>query len=75
VSVRKHTLGDFNEGRVCLSCNTGWMSRLETGVQPILTSLIHADREVAHLTRRERDTLGHWAMKTAFVLNSASGVR
>lgn len=74
-SLRKHKLADLKEGRVCSRCNNGWMSRLENEAQPILIDLISSQRFTKDLTRSERNIIAHWAMKTAFVLNSGSNYR
>lgn len=50
---------------VCPRCNNGWMSRLETAVQPILRPLVLGKH--ARLTEDEITTLATWATKTALV--------
>lgn len=50
---------------VCKSCNTGWMSNLESQIQPILTPLISGTP--AFLRRDERKLLAEWIMMKMFV--------
>lgn len=46
------------------------MSQLESQVQPVLRSLLHApNRSLASVTRMERDVLSRWAIKTAYMLD------
>jgi hypothetical protein len=69
LSRRLHRLADLVEGRVCETCNNGWMSDLEVEVQPILGPLIAGTAELDQLTRSERLTLARWTVKTAYMLN------
>lgn len=71
-STRTHSVGNLVEGRVCRTCNNGWMSDLENKARDILLPLIDVDREVISLSQEERFTLARWVSKTAFVLNSSS---
>ena len=56
-------LGALQVGRVCASCNNGWMSRLEDHAERVLFG---ADRslDVDGALR-----LAHWAVKTAVIIN------
>lgn len=72
VSVRTHGLDAMKEGRVCDKCNSGWMSRLEQAVRPILIPLIEGQRSVLALSASERLLLARWTAKTAYMLNSSS---
>jgi hypothetical protein len=71
---RQHNIGRFLEGRVCSTCNQGWMSALEQATQPILTRLIANQQELINLTDPEKFTLARWIFKTACVMNSAGGL-
>jgi hypothetical protein len=53
---------------VCASCNSGWMSDLETRVSPLLVPDRLDGRLLSH---DEQELLATWAMKTALVLNAA----
>jgi hypothetical protein len=44
--------------RVCLSCNTGWMSELQEQTKPILLPLILGQRSFLH--RKAQSTLSAW---------------
>jgi hypothetical protein len=72
VSKREHTLENLQEGRVCKTCNEGWMSTLENEAKPLLVHLFSGEKTVVELTSDERKTVARWAAKTAFALNSAS---
>ncbi len=54
---------------VCKDCNNGWMSRLETGVQPLLEGLWAPDYLYGRTTVAvdEAALLATWATKTAWV--------
>jgi hypothetical protein len=62
--IRRFDLNNFLLGAVCSVCNSGWMSRLETRVQPNLIALIKGDT-VGSL---DREALAKWALKTAYAL-------
>lgn len=51
----------------CKTCNTGWMSRLETTVKRIVTPMIRGDARVL-LTLRHQIAIATWAVKTAMVV-------
>ncbi len=51
--TREFSAYRFVEGRVCTSCNTGWMSRLETAAAPIVTSLVDGTANLAELSPAE----------------------
>jgi hypothetical protein len=52
-------------GVVCQDCNNGWMSRLETDVQDILSGMLAGRGRVLHRAGQRR--LATWAFKTALV--------
>lgn len=62
--IRSFDLNNFLLGAVCSICNNGWMSRLETRVQPDLRNLVRLSGASAH----DRRGLAKWALKTACVL-------
>jgi hypothetical protein len=62
--IRRFDLNSFLLGAVCSTCNSGWMSRLESRVQPALTALIR-DRTAK---ASNVDGLAKWALKTSYVL-------
>jgi hypothetical protein len=66
---RVHPVNQLLTGSVCRNCNSGWMSLLESEVQPILRALIHPKRSIESLRKAERHAVARWAMKTAFVLD------
>jgi hypothetical protein len=57
---------------VCkVACNEGWMHRLETQVEPMLTPLIR-DGSAAHFSHEEQGILAQWALKTVMVFEFTS---
>ena len=64
VSQRSHTLENLQEGRVCGTCNSGWMSKLESDAMPLLIPLFSGAKTVVELTAEERTTVLRWAAKT-----------
>lgn len=52
--------------RVCRTCNTGWMSELETATEILMTSMFAGECPV--LGGAEQDTLSRWMYKTALVV-------
>jgi hypothetical protein len=53
--------------RVCSTCNSGWLQRLETSVRPLLTPAILGTERVA-IRPREQMLISRWALKTALLL-------
>ena len=71
--TRSHVFDAFVNGRVCTTCNSGWMSSLEVDVMPIIKA-IHEKRQnittsFHDLSLSDSYTLARWAAKTAFVLD------
>ena len=54
--------------RLCSSCNSGWMSRLENEAKPVLESIL--DDKLKALDASDQSTLARWAVKTAMVLET-----
>jgi hypothetical protein len=69
---RRLALDQHLEGRICASCNNGWMSSLESETAPLLKSLLSGDKDISFLDLRQRLLFARWAAKTAFMMNSAS---
>lgn len=72
VSTRSHLLENLQEGRVCATCNNGWMSQLEADTIPLLRPLMQGTSRVRELSHEQRTIVARWAVKTAYMLNSAS---
>lgn len=60
------------EGRVCRSCNNGWMSALEAYAMPILKPFIDGTANLYEIGGENAATMGRWTAKTAYMVNSAS---
>jgi hypothetical protein len=56
---------------LCQQCNTGWMSKLETVVAPILER-IFSGTDVDELSDSELEILARWTAKTAITLSYAT---
>lgn len=55
---------------VCVDCNNGWMSELETDTLPVLGQMLSG--LAVQLYRSEQRILAFWAVKTAAVLQEAN---
>lgn len=62
---RQPALESFVNSAVCARCNSGWMSSLETQVEPIFEKL--KNDEDAQLSPQEVEALARWTGKTAIV--------
>jgi hypothetical protein len=69
---RHQPVGNFVEGRVCGTCNNGWMNRLENEARPILKSLVDGKIPIFNTTPEEKLKIGRWAAKTAYAVSHAS---
>jgi hypothetical protein len=58
---------------VCVACNTGWMHRLETEAQPVLTPMLKDEPRV--LTATEQHIAATWATKTMLTMQGANMTR
>lgn len=54
---------------VCESCNSGWMSQLETSTRPLLTKLFNLEQIL--VGKDEQRLLSYWSQKTMLMLNQA----
>jgi hypothetical protein len=52
---------------VCVKCNTGWLSRMEGRVRPVLTPMLLGNR-VLLLNAMQQAKLAIWAVKTSFLI-------
>jgi hypothetical protein len=75
ISTRRHTLGSFVAGRVCASCNNGWMAALESQCKDLILTLAYGQRRIIDLNDQEALLLSRWTVKTAFVLHTSSNWR
>lgn len=64
---RQPSLETFVNSSVCAECNSGWMSTIETQVDPIFEKLT-TGTDIRFLSPEEVETLARWAGKTAIVL-------
>lgn len=75
LSDRFHNLRSHVWGGVCARCNSGWMSQMETDVQPILIPLAERTAMLSELDSPQSLILARWACKTAYVLHAAANYR
>jgi hypothetical protein len=75
VQDRKLDAANFVEGRVCESCNNGWMSSLETEAMELLKPLIEGAVNLLSISNYERTLLAKWATKTAYVISHAAPLK
>lgn len=71
VSERNQVLGQFLSGRVCRSCNAGWMSQMEVQIKPLLIHLMR-DNIFLDLTSHSKELLARWTLKTAAAYNASA---
>jgi len=67
---RRHPVSQLKTGGICKACNNGWMSQLESEVQPVLLRFVEGSVETSRLIRAERRVLARWAAKTAYALDA-----
>lgn len=63
--------GRHLNGKVCTECNSGWMSKIEGSVKPLLISMLDCVSPI-HITADQSMILAWWVYKTALTLHSAS---
>lgn len=71
---RRHPWSRLVISDVCGNCNSGWLSRLEDEVKPLVTAFAHGDGGMRALAERESLTLARWATKTAFLIQRTAGI-
>lgn len=64
--ITDHSPLDMTIREVCIDCNNGWMSRIESDLDEILVRI--ASGEHLSLDRDESEVLRFWAAKTALVI-------
>jgi hypothetical protein len=74
LSERKFA-GDQHQAKlVCGVCNHGWMSRLETAFATLLPR-IQADTSPRSFSKRERQKIALWLLKTAIMVQQSANYR
>jgi hypothetical protein len=73
ITSRSMAPRSFLAGRVCGTCNHGWMSGLEVAFAPIFRGLNSGTRTFAQLSRSERTIVARWTLKSLAALNWAAG--
>lgn len=68
---RDLTFSRYVYGRVCKTCNSGWMSDLETKVKPILVKVLDAERQII-LSNQDCELLASWLFKTFILIDALS---
>lgn len=69
---RELIMGNHVAGRICRTCNNGWMSQLEDQAKLALLDVASKRRSLASLIQTERLLLARWATKTALVARSSA---
>jgi hypothetical protein len=69
--VRRPPLNNLAMKGVCKKCNNGWMSLLETTVEPIMQR-VFGGMDVDELSNDELKILAEWTAKTAIALSYAT---
>ncbi len=65
---------DLKVEAVCSNCNSGWMSKLESSVQPILSPVIK-DGESMYFAKRDINKLAAFTFKNAVIANCLNPAR
>ena len=72
VSKRVQSASSMVYGGVCVGCNNGWMSQLESSAKPIIAELISSYSSKGALLDDEAKVIALWAFKTAIVRNAGT---
>ena len=72
---RQHVLRSSLLGFVCVRCNGGWMSQLESRTKAIFLRALDDNVETLELTHADVRLLATWSYKTAITLNLSSNYR
>lgn len=70
---RSPRFSSFLAGKVCASCNNGWMNRLEIATRPYLYPLIRGESELRQLNQKQMHELACWYLKTSVALSNSIG--
>lgn len=62
-------------GNVCKDCNNGWMSILENDFKDCFVKIKKDYSKMSNLTKKERNLISIWGLKTAMMINSGSNYR
>jgi hypothetical protein len=67
----QHPMDAFREGRVCATCNSGWMSVLESEAKGVLPVFINGRRSISAVSESDCLVISRWMLKTAVILSHA----
>lgn len=68
----QHPMDAFREGRVCETCNSGWMSVLESEARLVLPVFMNGGRSISAVSESDCLVIARWMLKTAVILSHAS---
>src|SRR4051812_14785329 len=68
---RSQSAAAFVEGRVCASCNNGWMARMEANIKPLLIRLVDGKQNVKDIDTTDMELLARWTAKTGLMLQTS----
>ena len=72
---RELVFNKFTDGRICRTCNSNWMSKLEDENKQHILKLMRMEDiedELAYLSEGGNDSLAKWAFKTALLLGNTA---
>lgn len=75
LSKREQSMNSLVYGRVCETCNNGWMSKLENETSPLIKDAVRNGDDAEEWRPADCKLVATWAFKTALVLNPASNYR
>jgi hypothetical protein len=73
--VRQTAGSSLVYGKVCATCNNGWMSSLEVKFKTFFEKLQENYYSIYNISKKERFDVSLWALKTSMMINSAGDYR
>ena len=62
-------------GDICLDCNNGWMADLENEFRYIYLKIQANKNKIKELTKKERNIICKWSLKTVMMINAGTNYR
>ncbi len=75
VSERNQSGESLVFGNICSDCNNGWMANLENEFRPVYKEIESDYSKLKRLTKKERNTICKWSLKTIMMINAGTNYR
>jgi hypothetical protein len=62
-------------GNICSDCNNGWMAELENEFRPIYFNIESDYSKLNRLSKKERNIICKWSLKTIMMINAGTNYR